>query len=90
MFESDFRKEIFDAIKWVYHQHFGVNLPIYGIPLKLKEYHTTKKDIANGNEIQPPDKYRIKGEDIYAEEARSRSGTESESVVSFGSIYEGS
>lgn len=68
----------------MFHQFFGKNLPIYGIPNKLKGYHTTKKDIADGNEFIPPSEFRIKSEDIYEEEQKSRQ--ESESVVSYGSL----
>lgn len=48
MFDSEFRKEIFDALKWVYWTINGLNLPIYGVNDKLKDYATTKKDISNG------------------------------------------
>ena len=51
MFESDSRKEIFDALKYVFHQMHGFNLPIFGVNDKLKDYATTKKDIQNGYEI---------------------------------------
>ena len=68
MFESDFRQQIFDALKWTYHQHYGKNLPIYGIPFKLKEYQTSKKDISEGHEFTPPNDFRLKDEDIYEEE----------------------
>ena len=45
-YESDFRAEIFEAIKWVYYQTNKVNLPVFGVPFKLKEFHTSKKDIS--------------------------------------------
>ena len=41
------------------------NLPIYGVPNKLKEYSTSKKDIKSGLEKLPPDQYLLKGEDVY-------------------------
>ena len=44
------------------------NLPIYGVPDKLKEYSTSKKDIKKGNVRMPPDSFRLKNEDTYEPE----------------------
>ncbi len=52
-FESEFRKEIFEAFKYIFYKENGANLPIYGVPDKLKDYATTKKDIREGVEINP-------------------------------------
>ena len=65
IYESEFRPEIFDALKFVYYTEHGTNLEIYGVPDQLKEYHTSKKDIMNGLEVNPQAKYRLKNEDIY-------------------------
>lgn len=67
MYESDFRKEIFDAMKYAFWKANGVNLPVYGVPDKLKEYHTSKKDISNGIEVNPQETFRLHNEDIYEE-----------------------
>lgn len=67
MYESDFRKEIFDAVKYAYWKSNSINLPVYGVPDKVKEYHTSKKDISNGIEINPQENYRLNEEDIYEE-----------------------
>lgn len=67
-FESEYRSEIFEAIKYVCWKRNKVNLPVYGVPDKLKEYHTSKRDISEGNEIDPEEKFRLKGEDTYPEE----------------------
>jgi len=67
MFESESRKEIFDALKYVFHQLHGFNLPIYGVNDKLKDYATTKKDVVNGFEIPQKEEHRIRKEDIYEE-----------------------
>jgi hypothetical protein len=40
-------------------------LPVYGVPSKLNDYHTTKKDIAAGLEVNPQEVYRLESEDIY-------------------------
>ena len=40
-------------------------MPVYGVPAKLNDYHTTKKDIAAGLEVNPQETYRIESEDIY-------------------------
>lgn len=66
-FVSDYRKEIFDAIKYVWWRDNKKNLPVYGVPQKLKEFHTSKKDIAKNCEIRPPDSYRLADEDIFPE-----------------------
>lgn len=67
MFESDHIKEIFEAIKYVFWQNFKSNLPVYGVPDKLKVYATSKKDISNGWEVNPKEEYRLKKEDKYEE-----------------------
>ena len=67
MFESDDIKEIFEAIKFVYWQNFKSNLPVYGVPDKLKVYATSKKDISNGWEVNPKEEYRLAKEDKYEE-----------------------
>jgi hypothetical protein len=65
IYESEFRPEIFDALKYVYYTEHNSNLPLYGVPDQLKEYHTSKKDIMNGLEVNPQEKYRLKNEDVY-------------------------
>mmetsp|Transcript_41842 Transcript_41842/g.64005 ORF Transcript_41842/g.64005 Transcript_41842/m.64005 type:complete len:457 (-) Transcript_41842:45-1415(-) len=67
MYESDYRQEIFDAMKWAFWKSNRVNLPVYGVPDKLKDYHTSKKDISNGIEVNPQENFRLHGEDIYEE-----------------------
>ena len=66
-FESDFRKEIFEAFKYIYYKENGTNLPVYGVPDKLKDYATSKKDIREGVEVNPDEQFREKKEDIYEE-----------------------
>lgn len=66
-FESEFRKEIFEAFKHVYFTEYSSNLPVYGVPDKLKDYATSKKDISNGVEVNPRDEYRLNNEDRYQE-----------------------
>ena len=66
-FKSDYRADIFDAIKYVCWKHNGTNLAVYGVQESLKDYHTTKRDISEGNEIDPEEKFRIKNEDVYPE-----------------------
>ena len=67
-FESEYRNDIFEAIKYVYWKYNKVNLPVYAVPDKLKDYHTSKRDISEGNEIDPEEKFRVKGEDQYPED----------------------
>ena len=75
MYESDYRKEIFDAIKYAYWKSNKANLPVYGVPDKLKEYHTSKKDISIGIEVNPQENFRIHGEDIYEEKSGATQST---------------
>lgn len=58
-FDSTSRDEIFDAIKYVCWRQRKANLVVYEVPDSLKEHHTRKKDISNGNEIRPPAKYKV-------------------------------
>jgi len=71
MFESEFRKEIFEAFKYVFYNEHKTNLPVYGVPDKLKDYATSKKDISNGVEVNPKEQYRLRKEDIYEEKGKS-------------------
>ena len=41
------------------------NLPIYGVPTKLKEFATSKKDIKAGTERLPPDSYILASENLF-------------------------
>lgn len=77
-FESDFRKEIFDAFKYVYYKENKINLSVYGVPDRLKDYATSKKDISNGVEVNPREEFRLHKEDIYPDigGAGSTSGTQ--------------
>ena len=50
---SDLRAEIFKALKHVFYQYTGQNVPVYGVPENLKPYHTSKKDIEEGLEVIP-------------------------------------
>jgi hypothetical protein len=43
----------------------NTNLPVYGVPAKVKEYETGKKDVKNGNFKIPPDSCRLRSEDFY-------------------------
>ena len=67
-FESDQRRLIFDSLKWSFWKQNKINLPVYGVDDKLKEYHTSKRDISQGIEVNPPKNKRIESEDIYSEE----------------------
>ena len=35
-FESEYRNDIFEALKYVYWKYNKVNLPVYAVPDKLK------------------------------------------------------
>jgi hypothetical protein len=53
MFESDYRKEIFEALKYAFWLLNGINLPIYGVTDKIKDHATTKNNIRDGYEVEP-------------------------------------
>ena len=67
-FESEYRNDIFDAIKYVCWKLNKANLPVYAVPDRLKDFHTSKRDISEGNEIDPDEKFRVRNEDQYPEE----------------------
>jgi len=83
MFESDQISEIFEAIKLVFWQNKKINLPVFGVPDKLKDYSTSKKDINNGVEVKPKENYRLVNEDIYEELGSPSASTGSSSVGGF-------
>ena len=64
-YESEHRSEILDALKHAFHYKFKSNIPIYGVPDDLSDYHTTKKDISSGLEVIPKEQYRLLEEDKY-------------------------
>ena len=64
-YESEHRLEILDALKHVYHYKFKTNIPIYGVPDDLSDFHTTKRDISQGMEVIPKEQYRLYNEDKY-------------------------
>ena len=70
------RAKFYSALKKVFYDVTGENLPIYGVvrvPLvslcqphaKLKDYATSKKDMKKGVEIVPEENYRLRNEDLY-------------------------
>ena len=64
-YESEHRLEILEALKHAYHYKFKTNIPIYGVPDDLSDFHTTKKDISQGIEVIPKESYRLHSEDKY-------------------------
>ena len=47
-------EELFEQIKACFFNLMNRNLPIYGVPAKLKDYATSKKDTKAGQERLPP------------------------------------
>ena len=47
-FVCDMREELFEQLKACYFNLMNKNIPIYGVPAKLKEYATSKKYIKGG------------------------------------------
>ena len=64
-FVCEKREELFSHIKECYFTLMNENLPIYGVPGKVKEFSTSKKDIKGGLERQPPEGYRLRNEDLF-------------------------
>lgn len=70
------RDDIFAALKKIYYDTTGKNLPIYSVPCaKLKEYETSKKDMKKGVEIIPEELHRVTSEDHYDETGVKSFGT---------------
>jgi len=71
-FVCEERDEFFAALKKVFYDVTGENLPIYGVPhAKLKDYATSKKDMKKGVEIVPEENYRLRNEDMYQSQEQS-------------------
>lgn len=64
-FVCEMREELFEQIKACFFNMMNKNIPIFGIPAKLKDYATSKKDIKGGLEKVPPDTYLLRNEDVY-------------------------
>ena len=68
--DIEIRDEIFSVIKKHYAAACKKNLPIYGVTnSNLKEYHTVKADVKKGICRIPQESFRIKGEDVLADDA---------------------
>ena len=64
-FICEVRDELFEQIKACYFRIMNSNVPVFGVPDKLKEFETSKKDVKAGVEKMPPDDARLKDEDLY-------------------------
>lgn len=64
-FICEMRDELFEQLKSCYFNLMNANLPIYGVPSKLKEYATSKKDIKSGTEKLPPATYLMPEENHF-------------------------
>ena len=62
------RNYLIEAIKFMYWQSTGSNLPIFVVPNKeLKKYHTTKQLAAKGIYQDVPEEFRKYEQDVYSE-----------------------
>lgn len=86
-FVCEKREELFEQLKACYFSITNANLPIYGVPSKLKDIATSKKDIKSGNERMPPEQYRLREEDLY-EPVTTESSKQSLSTASSDSEEE--
>lgn len=64
-FICELRDEMFEQIKACYFHLMNENLPVYGVPGKLKQHCTSKNDKKAGVDKLPPDSFRLRGEDLY-------------------------
>lgn len=64
-FICELRDDMFEQIKACYFHLMNENLPVYGVPGKLKGHCTSKNDAKSGNDKVPPDCFRLRGEDLY-------------------------
>ena len=64
-FICELRDDMFDQIKACYFHLMNENLPVYGVPGKLKQHRTSKNDAKAGLDKIPPDSFRLRAEDDY-------------------------
>jgi len=56
---------MFEQIKACYFHLNNENLPVYGVPGKLKQHCTSKADANKNQDKLPPDSFRLRSEDLY-------------------------
>ena len=64
-FICEMRDDMFEQIKACYFHLMNENLPVFGVPGKLKQHCTSKNDAKAQVDKLPPDGYRMRGEDLY-------------------------
>ena len=64
-FICELRDDMFEQIKACYFHLMNENLPVFGVPAKLKSHCTSKNDAKAGNDKIPPESYRLRAEDLY-------------------------
>lgn len=64
-FICELRDDMFEQIKACYFHLMNENLPVYGVPGKLKGHCTSKNDAKAGQDKLPPDSFRLRAEDLY-------------------------
>jgi hypothetical protein len=64
-FICELRDELFDQIKACFFHLMNDNLPVFGVPGKLKQHCTSKNDQKQNLDKLPPDSFRLRGEDMY-------------------------
>lgn len=64
-FICELRDDMFEQIKACYFYLMNENLPVYGVPGKLKQHCTSKQDAKANQDKLPPDSFRLRGEDLY-------------------------
>ena len=64
-FICELRDDMFEQIKACYFHLMNENLPVFGVPGKLKSHCTSKNDAKAGQDKIPPESYRLRNEDLY-------------------------
>ena len=64
-FICELRDDMFEQIKACYFHLMNENLPVFGVPGKLKQHCTSKNDAKAGQDKIPPESYRLRAEDLY-------------------------
>ena len=64
-FICEMRDDMFEQIKACYFHLMNENLPVFGVPGKLKQHCTSKQDAKAQVDKLPPDGYRMRAEDLY-------------------------
>ena len=70
----DEKDKIFASLKYIYWKMNKANLPIYAVPVGLRESVITSKHMVNQlkKRVEIPERFRVADEDIYYEDPKHK------------------